>query len=182
MAKTSTDPHRQSRSIPTRSTACWRRQLCCLIFSLATILPTVAWADSFSIDIGTLCSFCTSGTLHVDHTIADRFFFSGLQTVTTLHTIGDPDFDGTLIYNVPNVPGGAPKIFSFAASTSGITGTFDFEIGKNGNPNEITFLETRTRAGIGESLTATQMGSLIFTHEGTTTFPSPVRSCYSEPV
>jgi len=138
-----------------------------------TLLPTPARADSFSVDIGSLCSFCTSGTLNLNHTVADGFFFSGSQAVTTINATGVSSFDGLLTYNV-NVPGIAPTIFSLTTSISGIIGTFDLEIGKNGNPNEITFLETRTRtAGIGENLTKTQMGNLLFTHQETTTIPEP---------
>lgn len=178
MAKTSTDPHLQHRTAPNHSTRYWRIQLCALMFSMGTILPTTAWADSFSINIGPLCSFCFSGTLHVDHTIADGFFFSGPQDVTTISTIGDPVFDGTLIYHISNIPGAAPTIFSLSNTSSDplpptLSGTLDFEIGKNGNPNEITFSETRSGRESEEEVMETQMGSFIFTHEGTTPIPEP---------
>ena len=49
----------------------------------------------------------------------------------------------------------------------------DFEIGENGNPNEITFSETRSGRESEEEVMETQMGSFIFTHEGTTPIPEP---------
>jgi len=145
------------------------------MFSMVTILPTAAWADPFSImNIGSLCSFCDSGTLRLDHTPVGVFFFSGIQTVTTFNATGASDFDGQAIYT-KNISS-SPPVFSFSVSASSLGGILaegKLDVMLTGNPNEIKFIETRKRGGLGEKLTATQMESFVFPHEETTTIPEP---------